>query len=400
MLNQAVHLPLTPSILRDSLVTTNESTALDQEFRRYHTSRSLPAARAAIVIGMVLVIAICVLDMLGKPQVFVEQAVSLRIMLMLIPMSVVLGATFLARKQSWLPYLIAFGALLVGLSALMVGVISMRLGGPLIYLGVIFTTFNIYLVLGLTLRQSVATGWSIFLAYIGFGFVFGAPLLEMAYGVLILGFSNVIGSYASLLLERSARENFDNKREFMRLTRTDGLTGLFNRRAFDQHLRQLWSQARRDDKKIAVIVADIDHFKLYNDCYGHRMGDDCIKAVADALAESVSRPLDIVARYGGEEYVIVLYDPTANFLESFARDLCQKVVDVDIEHKASETAPNVSLSIGAAITEAAGHVTADQLIRQADDALYEAKNQGRNQAIVYRTEWGQQTTAHLAALLT
>jgi len=228
----------------------------------------------------------------------------------------------------------------------------------------------------------------------------GAPLQKIAYGALFLGFSNLIGTYASYILERNAREIFDNKRELMRLARTDGLTGLFNRRAFDQHLRQVWKQAVRDDKNVAVIVADIDHFKLYNDCYGHVKGDECIRTIAEVLAASISRPLDMVARYGGEEYIVVLYDPSLSFLDAFARGLGHKVVELEIEHKGSEAVPSVSLSIGAAITEAAGKLTADQLLRQADDALYEAKKQGRNRAIVYRTEWGQQTTAQLAAVLT
>jgi len=399
MLNQAVHLPLTPSFLPNSVETTDESKALDKEFRRYYSDRMLPVARAGISLGLVLVIAVCVLDVFLMPRAFVEQAVSLRIMTMLIPLSALLGATFLVKDRTWLPYLIASVAFLVGVSTLVVGAIAVRTGTQMVFWGAIYTTFNVYLVLGLTLRQSVSVGWPIFLIYVGMGIVLGAPMQKLGYGMLFLGFSNLIGTYASYLLERDAREIFDNKRELMRLARTDGLTGLFNRRAFDKHLRQIWKQAQRDDKHIAVVVADIDHFKLYNDCYGHQKGDDCIKAVADILAASVSRPLDIAARYGGEEYVIVLYDPTASFLESFSRSLCQKVVDLDIDHKASETTPKVSLSIGAAITEAAGHVTADQLIRQADDALYEAKNQGRNQAIVYRTEWGQQTTAHLASML-
>jgi diguanylate cyclase (GGDEF)-like protein len=254
-------------------------------------------------------------------------------------------------------------------------------------------------VLGLTLRQSVAVGWPIFVIYVAMGIVLGAPMQKLSYGILFLGFSNLIGTYASYLLERNARQIFDNKRELWRLARTDGLTGLFNRRAFDQHLRQVWKHAHREDRRLAVLVADIDHFKLFNDCYGHRKGDECISKVADALAASISRPLDMVARYGGEEFVIVLYDPTASFLEAFASGICHKIVGLEIDHKASEATPHVSLSIGAAITEASSNLTPDQLIRQADDALYEAKNQGRNQAVVYRTEWGQQTTASLAAVL-
>jgi diguanylate cyclase (GGDEF)-like protein len=378
---------------------TDEAKALEKEFRRYYMERMLPVARAGIGLGLLLVAAICLFDMLLMPQAFVEKAIPMRLTTMLIPMSVALSATFLARERVWLPYLIAFVAFLVGVSTLVFGAMVDRAGEQLVFWGVIFTTFNVYLLLGLTLRQSVFVGWPIFVVYVGTGFVLGAPLQTMAYGILFLGLSNLVGTYASYLLERDAREIFDNKRELTRLAHTDGLTGLFNRRTFDQHLRQLWKQARRDDATIAVLVADIDHFKLYNDCYGHQMGDECIKAVADVLAASVSRPLDIVARYGGEEYVIVLYDPTVSFLESFSRSLCQKVIDLDIEHKASEAQRRVSVSIGAAMTESPDSFPAEQLIRQADDALYEAKDQGRNRAIVYRTEWGQQTTAHLAAVL-
>ena len=399
MLNQATHLRLTPSFLPTQSAMTDESKALDKEFRRYYIDRMLPVARAGIGLGLMLVVAVCILDMLLMPQAFVEKAIPLRLMTMLIPMSAVLGATFLAKERIWLPYLIAPVAFLVGTSALVFGAMVERTGEQLVFWGVIFTTFNVYLLLGLTLRQSVLVGWPIFIVYVFMGFFLGPSLQNVGYGILFLGFSNLVGTYASYLLERDAREIFDNKRELTRLAHTDGLTGLFNRRTFDQHLRQIWKQARRDDATIAVVVADIDHFKLYNDCYGHQLGDECIKAVADVLAASVSRPLDIVARYGGEEYVIVLYDPTASFLQSFTGSLCQKVVGLGIEHKASEAQHSVSVSIGAAMTESPERIAAEQLIRQADDALYEAKNQGRNQAVVYRTEWGQQTTAHLAAAL-
>lgn len=399
MLNQATHLRLAPSFLPNSSPLTNESKSLEKEFRRYYVARMLSVARAAIGLGFLLVGAVCILDVTQMPRAFVEQSIPIRIFAMLIPLSALFAATFLFRTRSWLPHLIAAVALIVGVSTLYVGGIAARTGADMVSWGVIFTTFNVYLVLGLTLRQSVAVGWPIFLVYLIMGIVFDVPTQKLSYGIIFLGFSNLIGTYASYLLERNAREIFDNKRELWRLARTDGLTGLFNRRAFDQHLRQVWKHAQRDDKRIAVLVADIDHFKLYNDCYGHRKGDECISTVADALSASVSRPLDMVARYGGEEFVIVLYDPTVGFLEAFASGLCHKIVGLDIEHKASEATPQVSLSIGAAISEASDNLTADQLIRQADDALYEAKNQGRNQSVVYRTEWGQQTTANLAAVL-
>lgn len=400
MLNQARHLQLTPSLLPGSHPASEESKAIDKEFRRHYVARKLPVARAAIGLGFLLTIVVSVLDMSLMPQAFVERAIPLRIIATLLPLALLFAATFLFETRGWLPYLVAATAFLVGVSTLMVDSIAASTGAANGFSGVVFTTFLVYLALGLTWRQSVLVGWPIFFAYLGIGLATGAPLQTIAYGTLFLGFSNLIGSYASYILERNAREIFDNKRELMRLVRTDGLTGLFNRRAFDQHLRQVWKQAVRDDKNIAVLVADIDHFKLYNDCYGHLKGDECIKTIAEVLATSVSRPLDMVARYGGEEYVVVLYDPSLSFLDAFTRGICHKVVELDIEHKASEAVPCVSLSIGAAITEAPDKVTSDQLLRQADDALYEAKNQGRNRAVVYRNEWGQQTTAQLAAVLT
>ncbi|MGI9237818.1 MAG: diguanylate cyclase domain-containing protein, partial [Woeseiaceae bacterium] len=390
MLNQATHLSPSPRLLPGSNATSEESRELDREFRVFHVERMLPVTRAALGLWLALGISVSVLDAVIAPAGFGDRTLSLRIMVALIPLSAALLATFLLKRRLWLPYILAAAAFLAGVAALAISATALQLGALDVYGSVVFATMCVYLVLGLTLRQAICTAWPLYIGYLAISSVFAGSGQVSAYGVLFLGFLNFVGTIASYLLERNAREIFDNKRELLRLARTDGLTGLYSRRAFDQHLRQIWKQAQRDEKRVAVIVADIDHFKLYNDCYGHRMGDGCIRAIADVAAASVNRPLDMVARYGGEEFVLVLYDPTASYLESFTRGLCQKVIDLDIEHKASETVPIVSLSIGAAITEAAANLSADQLIRQADDALYEAKNQGRNQAIVYRTEWGQQ----------
>lgn len=398
MLNQATHLSLMPQLVPGSSAATEACSELDRAFRQFYVERMLPLTRMALGLWLALLATVSVVDAFLMPSAFVEQAQALRIMAML-PLITALAATFLARQRPWLPNVTAAAAFLAGATALLVSGIAMQTGAIDVYWSTVFTTCCIYLVLGLTLRQSICTAWPLFIGYLAMSHAADFPAQEQAYGIVFLCLLNFIGTFASYHFERNAREIFDSKRELLRLARTDGLTGLFSRRAFDQHLRQIWKQAQRDKKRVAVIVADIDHFKLYNDCYGHRMGDGCIKAVADVVAASVSRPLDMVARYGGEEFVIVLYDPTPSFLESFTEGLCRKVFKLDIEHKASETTPTVSLSIGAAITEAAGHVDPDQLIRQADDALYEAKSQGRNQAIVYRTEWGQQTTASLAAVL-
>ncbi len=399
MLNQAHHLPLKPRLWSRSTEDTDESRVMEAAFREHYLERMLPFIRASLGLGIALVITVSIIDMLLMPKAFFEPVVPLRLMTMLLPLVVGMGAVIFLKERNSLPYLLAGVSMVVGVSAIWIGTMatgndSHGASWPLVYI-----TFSAYLVLGLTFRQSVVVGWSLFVLFGAIGLVQGIPLQQLAYGALFLGACNLVGSWGAYMLERGARELFDDKRELVRLVHTDGLTGLFNRRTFDQHLRQVWKQAQREEKHIAIIVADIDHFKLYNDCYGHRMGDDCIKAVADVLANSVSRPLDMVARYGGEEYVILLYDPNPDFLQSYVQGLCQAVAALKVEHKASETLRFVSLSIGAALTDASSNVAAAQLIRQADDALYEAKDQGRNRAVVYRTEWGQQTTANLAATL-
>ena len=368
-------------------------------FPQYYVDRTLHVTRASIGTGLLLVIAITVIDVFVMPEAFIEQVLPLRITTMVVPLLGVLGATFLLSKRRWLPYLLLSVAVLIGFSSLYTSVIATQSDARMILGSTIFLTFNIYLVLGLNFWQSMTAGLSIFAVFLAFGFGFGAPSHEVTYGAFLLGASNLIGSYASYCLERNAREIFDGNEELKRLVRTDSLTGLYNRRTFDEHLAKVWKQARRDEKQIAIAIADIDHFKLYNDCYGTRDGDDCIKAVARTLEAAVGRPLDLVARYDGAAFAMVLYDPTPGFLDSLTRSLCHQVVDLDIEHKASEATPSVSLSVGAAIADATGTMTPDQLLRQTDDALYEAKSQGRNQAVVYRTEWGQQTTSQLAAVL-
>ena len=368
-------------------------------FPQYYVDRTLPVTRASIGTGLLLVIAITVIDVFLMPEAFIEQVVPLRITTMVVPLLGVLGATFLLSKRRWLPYLLLSVAILIGFSSLYTSVIATQSDARMILGSTIFLTFNIYLVLGLNFWQSMTAGLSIFAVFLAFGFGFGVPSHEVTYGAFLLGASNLIGSYASYCLERNAREIFDGNEELKRLVRTDSLTGLYNRRTFDEHLAKVWKQARRDEKQVAVAIADIDHFKLYNDCYGTREGDDCIKAVAGTLEAAVGRPLDLVARYDGAAFAMVLYDPTPGFLDSLTRSLCHQVVDLDIEHKASEATPTVSLSVGAAIVDATGTMTPDQLLRQTDDALYEAKTQGRNRAVVYRTEWGQQTTSQLAAVL-
>ncbi len=173
-------------------------------------------------------------------------------------------------------------------------------------------------------------------------------------------------------------------RELAVLANTDGLTGLANRRRFDQALGQEWDRAARDRRPLSLLMIDVDRFKLYNDQYGHQRGDQCLFAVAAAVGELVRRPGDLAARYGGEEIALLLPATTAVGAAELAARLCGAIEARAITHEANLPGRVVTVSIGVAttspgLTEQATGSRA--LIAAADAALYEAKRRGRNQAV-------------------
>ncbi len=161
----------------------------------------------------------------------------------------------------------------------------------------------------------------------------------------------------------------------------DGLTGVPNRRHFDEHLNAEWRRAMRHATDLSVILLDVDFFKLYNDRYGHQAGDDCLRRVAQTLQACVRRPGDLVARYGGEEFVCLLPETGLAGAMRFAQQLASQVAEQQIAHAASSVAPMVTVSAGVASTRAGGAESApERLVRQADAQLYLAKARGRHQA--------------------
>lgn len=170
-------------------------------------------------------------------------------------------------------------------------------------------------------------------------------------------------------------------KELQRLSSLDGLTGIANRRRFDEYLEQEWLRAARGNKTLSLILTDIDHFKTYNDNYGHQGGDEVLRRVAQAIESGAHRPGDLVARYGGEEFAIILPDTEPVGAASVAEAIRQSVERLDIPHGFSTAADHVTLSLGvASIIPREGGLPAT-LIEAADEALYEAKHSGRNRYV-------------------
>ena len=160
----------------------------------------------------------------------------------------------------------------------------------------------------------------------------------------------------------------------------DGLTGVHNRRHFDEALAAEWARAVRAGSSLSVLLLDVDFFKRFNDRYGHQAGDDCLRRIAGALAAALKRPGDLVARYGGEEFACLLPDTTLAGALQLARQMAQRVHGLAIAHADSGVAAVVTMSVGVCTQPANSVASAAALLREADAQLYIAKSRGRHQA--------------------
>ncbi|MEN7342594.1 MAG: GGDEF domain-containing protein [Pseudomonadota bacterium] len=182
-----------------------------------------------------------------------------------------------------------------------------------------------------------------------------------------------------LLVEK---ERSDGLVEQLRtLSTTDGLTGLKNRRSFNESLNAEWRRAQRRGEPLTLAIADVDHFKAYNDLYGHQAGDACLKHVANVLAGVARRAGDCVARYGGEEFVLILPQTDLKAGVATAERALEALRALALPHQGSKTAPHVTMSIGIASKGLDHSQDAESLLACADEALYEAKQLGRNQVV-------------------
>ena len=165
------------------------------------------------------------------------------------------------------------------------------------------------------------------------------------------------------------------------LSHQDGLTGIANRRAFDFLIERQFREAQRRKEPLSLVLCDVDHFKAYNDRYGHPAGDECLKQFAAALARTCKRGVDVAARYGGEEFALLLPDtPAAGGLQ-VAENARRELAALAIAHEKSATAAIVTFSAGIATFDAQRDGSPRELITRADEALYRAKQMGRNRSI-------------------
>ena len=204
------------------------------------------------------------------------------------------------------------------------------------------------------------------------------PISEVVLKAKINAMRRLVEMQRSLV-EVTQELNVANK-ELQRLSTTDGLTGLANRRFFDELSAREWRRCERMKKPMSLVMVDVDFFKKYNDTYGHQGGDECLKQVAAQVARAAPRASDLAARYGGEEFVLVLGETTMDGAKWVANHIRQHVADLNMPHIASSIG-HVSVSCGVASVLPLEGQEFDTLLKFADEALYKAKEQGRNTVV-------------------
>jgi diguanylate cyclase (GGDEF)-like protein len=239
-----------------------------------------------------------------------------------------------------------------------------------------------FLVFGLKFRTAAFTVTLTITVYATAAAILGLPLGVIVRSCLLLIVVAAACGVVARTLERSARTRFVETHAMAELATQDALTGVKNRRVFDEHLELMWDLAVKKQRGIAILLIDVDHFKAYNDRYGHQAGDRALRRVAEILQMFVTRPNDLLARYGGEEFAVLLYDVDAIAAERLAAQMRKAVCAMALEHRDSRLGQVVTISIGVGVVEPTSERRARGALQLADEALYQAKTMGRNRVEV------------------
>jgi diguanylate cyclase (GGDEF)-like protein len=249
-----------------------------------------------------------------------------------------------------------------------------------------------YFLFGMLHAQAVRTALLVVFAYAIGGELAGVTGPQRVFDMFVIAFACAIGGAVHFSFQRGVRRNYSAKQVLSESANRDSLTGIHNRRMLDDHMQRLWQQAMRERVPLALLLVDLDHFKAFNDRRGHQAGDSCLAKVASVLPVAARRPFDLAARYGGEEFAVLLYDTRRDRVEEIFRQLHASLQKAALEHPASPVSQHVTFSIGAACVEPNLGRHPEGFIQLADEALYAAKERGRNRTVIMDREYETLTT--------
>jgi diguanylate cyclase (GGDEF)-like protein len=370
--------------------------ALEGDFRNYYSRIGVSRARLMPCFALIMTFLSTVLLFTGDGQSKLFMAVwNLAFFIPLLLVTLYLSA--IPHLYRWYQKLLAVSGLVSGLVVSSLYFRPSLEGMPSYFSMEVTWILAVWLILGLRFLPAAAVALIISVAHTG-GIIFvGNEIPVLGYHIGMLLLVNGIGATCCYQLERTTRRSFleslkldELTIELKTLAELDSLTGLNNRRTYDVHIDRLWRQSKRDLTPLTLILIDIDHFKDYNDHYGHQSGDDTLIAVANVIGAHAKRPFDFAARYGGEEFVLALHSSgdgaewssEKGFSIACAEDLRESILALKIPHEPSTTHDYLTVSIGIAVIMPDANRSLDGALQMADEALYQAKEAGRNQVVI------------------
>ena len=353
---------------------------VEAEFLRFYAQSTVQRARMMPLVAMVVtLIAIGVMLADGESNYIM---LVFDVLLVLPLLGSTLYASTNPRWHRIYQLLLAISALMIGLWCTSIVTRASMQGTPYYFAAEIAWLFLIWLILGLPFRHAAAVSLTMSFWYILGNLNWNFNFDEIVFGALMLIFVNALGAYCCYQLEHTVRQSYLDTKVLGELAERDGLTGLYNRRSYDAYLRRIWRQSRREQAQITVMLIDIDHFKAFNDFYGHQAGDDALKTVANVIGNCAKRPLDFAARFGGEEFGLILYGSADEYGRELPDQLREAVRNCKISHDDSPTDQYLTVSIGVAMMLPDAKRSLDGAVQMADEALYQAKEDGRNKVVL------------------
>ena len=305
-----------------------------------------------------------------------------------------MALSFFPRFNPWFKWYGVFGSsVVISATIIITNLFPLGQSSTLLYAGIIFAIVIVYTCVGMTFLWGLGAN-----LLGGFSAIFIMQFSQIAINWSLLNriyiCSSILGLGLSYALENQERKNFLNTlllritihkgedlvKQLESLSRLDSLTGIANRRHLDEILDDEWNRAMRQNQPLTIMLIDVDHFKLYNDKFGHLAGDSCLRQVAQLFARMTKRSGELAARYGGEEFVLVYPGMDSTLAKEQATRLLNQIASLAIPHPNGQP---VSFSLGICVSTPSPEVDIAQLLHRADTALYQAKANGRNRYELY-----------------
>jgi diguanylate cyclase (GGDEF)-like protein len=371
---------------------------LESQYRNWHTEHARERVKYTMLPAMGLLL---ILSLAGGPFRHLRETLFapdqtaivdlLRFGVLLPTCTAMLLVTYTKLYSRWLAFAAPAVSLLQGLCIIGFDLLMYRQGYSLSSV-VPMLVLSVYMLFGMRQSQATITAATIVFAYGLTGWLAGLNSGQRLFDVGMSTCALMLGFFFHYSFSRTQRLNWFRNMMLTDSVHRDALTNIGNRRMFDVHIERLWNQAIRTRAPVALLLVDLDHFKSFNDHAGHQAGDHCLARVAGVIEQSARRPLDVAARYGGEEFVVLLFDVQRDRVEELCRELHANLAALQIPHPASSVGPYVTVSIGAACVEPQSGRHHDGLIQLADEALYAAKEGGRDRTVVMDREYATLST--------